>query len=79
MLDSYPDVLSVKDIQAILGICKATAYRLVNENVIRSMRIGRSIKIPKQAVINYLQISSGCVIMDKHTMGLSKKKEDVVA
>jgi excisionase family DNA binding protein len=79
MFDSYPDVVKPKDIQSMLSVCKATAYKLVHENVIPSVRVGREYRIPKLAVINYLQISSDCGIMDRHTVGLSTKKEDVVA
>jgi excisionase family DNA binding protein len=51
----YPDVLTVKDLQRALGIGKATAYGLLEDKSIASIRIGRVYKIPKTALINYVQ------------------------
>ncbi|WP_101909234.1 helix-turn-helix domain-containing protein [Marasmitruncus massiliensis] len=42
-----PDVLAVSDIQQALGIGRAAAYKLVGENKIKHIRIGKIIKIPK--------------------------------
>ncbi len=38
----------------VLGIGRNTAYELVRSGQIRSVRIGRQIRVPKEAVINYL-------------------------
>lgn len=50
----YPDVVSVEILQEMLGICRKNAYLLVKENKIRSARVGRSYKIPKLCVVEYL-------------------------
>lgn len=54
MLNNYSDILSIKDLMAILNIEKNTALRLVHNGDIASFRIGRCIKIPKVSVINYI-------------------------
>ena len=54
MFRKYPDVVSVELLQEMLGICRKNAYLLVKENKIRSARVGRSYKIPKLCVVEYL-------------------------
>ncbi len=54
MFKKYPDVVSVELLQEMLGICRKNAYLLVKENKIRSARVGRSYKIPKLCVVEYL-------------------------
>ena len=54
MFKKYPDVVSVEILQEMLGICRKNAYLLVKEHKIRSARVGRSYKIPKLCVVEYL-------------------------
>jgi len=54
MFENYPDVVSVKDLCAMLKIGKNTAYKIINDGDIQSIRIGRKILIPKAYVIAYL-------------------------
>ena len=54
MFNSYPDVLSVKQLCEILDIGKNTAYRLVQSGEIKSIKIGKVYKIPKKEVRRYL-------------------------
>ena len=58
MFKSYPDVLHIKDLQNALGIGKCAAYALVESGRIASFRIGRVYKIPKSALINYINDQS---------------------
>ena len=53
--DDLPLTLRVEDLMPILGIGRNTAYELVRSRQIRSIRIGRQIRIPKDAVLEYLQ------------------------
>lgn len=55
MLKDYPDVLTVKDVADILRISSKSVYRLLNENIIGSVRIGTKYCIPKLCLINYLE------------------------
>ena len=54
MLSTYPDVLDVKDIMAILKISKTLAYDLINSQQIVSCKIGRSYKIAKCNFIDFI-------------------------
>ena len=55
--DNLPLVLHVKDLAEILSISQNTAYALVRSGQIRSIRTGRTYRIPKDAVIDYLNKS----------------------
>ena len=52
--EDLPLTLRVEDLMPILGIGRNTAYELVRSGQIRSVRIGRQIRVPKEAVIDYL-------------------------
>ena len=60
MLEEYPDVLEVKDLQRILHIGRQTAYSLLSTGQIPFRRIGRIYKIQKAEVINFLSDKSNC-------------------
>ena len=53
-IDELPLVLRVEDLMPILGIGRNTAYELVRCGKIRSIRIGRQLRIPKDALVEYL-------------------------
>ena len=55
MFRSYPDIDTVEQLCAMLNVGKNTAYNLVTQNVIHSVKIGRIYKIPKINVIRYLK------------------------
>lgn len=52
--DELPLTLKVEDLMPILGVGRNTAYELVRSGKIRSIRIGRQLRIPKGALQNYL-------------------------
>ena len=52
--DELPLTLRVEDLTSILDIGRNTAYELVRCKKIRSIRIGKQLRIPKQALIDYL-------------------------
>lgn len=52
--DNLPPVLHVKDLTSLLSISHNTAYALVRSGQIRSIRIGRTYRIPRDAVAEYL-------------------------
>ena len=63
MFENYPDVVKVEDLRVMLGgISKKLAYRLLANQEIRSVRVGRSYKIPKVCVIEYLMGEEMCHI-----------------
>lgn len=52
--DELPLTLKVEDLMPILGIGRNTAYELIRCGKIHSIRIGKQLRIPKQALIDYL-------------------------
>ena len=52
--DELPLTLRVEDLMPILVIGRNTAYELVRSGKIRSIRIGRQLRIPKDAIQDYL-------------------------
>ena len=55
MFENYPDVVEVEDLRKMLGgISRKLAYRLLADDEIRSVKVGRTYKIPKACVIEYL-------------------------
>lgn len=55
MFAEYPDVVNVEQLRRMLGgISRKLAYRLLASGELRSVRIGRSYRIPKLCVIEYL-------------------------
>ena len=52
--NDLPLVLHVKDLAKVLSVSQNTAYALVRSGQIRSIRTGRIYRIPKDALIEYL-------------------------
>lgn len=55
--NSLPLVLSVMDLAEVLQIGRNSAYQLANSGKIRVVRIGKSIRIPQSALLEYLNRS----------------------
>lgn len=55
ILKNFDDVLTFKEFRQVLKIGRNKAYELLQNNIISSIRIGKSYRIPKINVINYLQ------------------------
>ena len=53
-IDELPLVLRVEDLMPILSIGRNTAYELIRSGQIRSVRAGRKIRVPKEAIAEYL-------------------------
>lgn len=56
--DDLPLILNVNDVASILGISKVSAYELVKSKGFPVVRVGRRIKIPKAAFIEWLDDQS---------------------
>ena len=53
-----PLVLKVEDLMRLLSVGRNAAYALVKSGTIKSVRIGRSYRIPRHAVEEYLRKTS---------------------
>ena len=55
-LDDLPVTLRVEELMPILGIGRNTAYELVRSGRLHSIRVGRQVRIPQTALIDYLGV-----------------------
>lgn len=56
ILSDYPDVMNIEDMSKALSISTKTGYKLIREGKITAMKVGRTYRIPKIHLLNYLQI-----------------------
>ena len=54
-LHDLPVMLRVEELMPILSIGRNTAYELIRSGQIRSIRIGRQIRIPRDALLEFLR------------------------
>lgn len=54
-LDDLPVTLRVEELMPLLDIGRNTAYELVRSGRLRSIRVGRQVRIPKNALIEFLE------------------------
>lgn len=50
----YPDIVTVRQLQVMLGISRHAAYDLLTDGSIRGLKLGNAYKIPKINVIRYV-------------------------
>lgn len=54
MLKEYPDVLKIKDMCEVLGgISTKTGYKLLRENKIESIKVGREYCVSKISIVDF--------------------------
>ena len=54
MLESYSEILDLNDVCKILRIERKLAYKLVQSGEIPSRKVGYRYRIPKHALISYI-------------------------
>ena len=54
MFPDFPDIVTVTQLQEMLGVSTHLAYDLINDGSIRGLKIGNAFKIPKVNVIEYV-------------------------
>lgn len=59
LFQGYPDILTARQVQQLLGIGRHSTYHLLETNQIHCFKIGNSYKIPKSSLIHYVLSSSG--------------------
>ena len=52
---SRVQLLTVAEVAATMRVSKMTVYRLVHDGVLPAARVGRSFRVPREAVDNYLR------------------------
>lgn len=54
MFVGYPDIVSIDELQSMLNIGRNTAYNLLKDNLIKTIKVGKKYIIPKASVINFV-------------------------
>lgn len=54
MFVDYPDVVTIDELQSMLHVGRNTAYKLLQDDMIKTLRIGKRYIIPKVSVINFV-------------------------
>lgn len=57
MFKDYPDVITVDDLQNMLHIGRNTAYGMLKDGAIKTIKIGKKYIIPKQSVIEFINVA----------------------
>lgn len=55
MFKDYPDILTIPQVAQALGIGRKAAYALVNAKKLGAIRVGRSIKVPKFSLEEFVK------------------------
>ena len=58
MFADYPEIVSVAQMQTMLGISRHAAYDLVRDGSIPAVKIGTSFRILKLNIIKYMAVNS---------------------
>jgi hypothetical protein len=54
MYPDYPDIVTVPQMQKMLGISRGLAYKLIREDEIHGVKIGNALRVPKVNIVNYV-------------------------
>ena len=57
-MDELPVVLTVEDLMSVLCVGRNTAYDLVRSGQVKSLRIGKQIRIPREYVAEFISGSA---------------------
>ena len=58
VLKDYPDVMTVEEMSRALGVCSKTGYRLLQNGNVRHLKLGRSYRVPKAHVLEYMKLGA---------------------
>lgn len=53
--DEPVDLMTVSEVAALLRVSTMTVYRLVDAGLLRALRVGRSLRLPRSSVLEFLR------------------------
>lgn len=59
MFPEYPDIVTARQLQKMLGISRQLTYKLIGDGYIPGVKIGNAFRVPKVNVINYVLSEDG--------------------
>ena len=54
-LEELPSVMTVDEVSSVLGICTKTCCKLIRENLLHGVKVGRSYRIAKSELFRFLK------------------------
>lgn len=63
MFKGYPDIMNIPQVAQALGIGIKAAYALVNERKLGHIRVGRSIKVPKFSLEEFVKTARNNIVL----------------
>ena len=57
VLKYYPEIMSVEETSAALGVSTKTVYKMLKNGTIQNMKVGRSYRVPKVHLLSFLKIN----------------------
>ena len=63
MFKEYPDILTIPQVAQALGVGRKAAYDLVNKKILGALRVGRTIKVPKFSLEEYVKTARNNVVL----------------
>lgn len=63
MFKEYPDIMTIPQVAQALGICIKAAYDLANSKRLGHIRIGRTIKVPKEQLVDFVKTARNNVVL----------------
>ena len=56
MFNEYDDVVTVNDVMKMLHIGNSNVYKLLRDNSIKNVKVGKRFIIPKSSIIEFITI-----------------------
>lgn len=63
MFKEYPDILTVPQVAQALGIGRKAAYALVKDKKLGHIRVGRTIKVPKFSLEEFIKTARNNIVL----------------
>ena len=63
MFKDFPDILTIPQVAQALGVSTKAAYALVNQKKLGAVRVGRTIKVPKFALEEFVKTARNNVVL----------------
>lgn len=63
MFKEYPDILTVPQVAQALGIGRKAAYALVKNKKLGHIRVGRTIKVPKFSLEEFIKTARNNIVL----------------
>lgn len=57
-VEAGSDLVTVAEVAAVLGVSRMTTYRLIHDGLLPAIRVGRSFRVTRKAVADFVRAAS---------------------